>query len=211
MFAAAWRVNWGLCSVWTDSRFALNPRGGWLCNRPLPFLFFVIFSSTVAFLHPPIFHLTSCAYTEGSTPPQLQANSTRQIPAARHPIITTCLVHADALTVVDVRCCFCVVFCFRGFVAGFRFPRVLQTQEAITCCLLLPFVSPICPCNSSNKFCTRTPHATVLTSLRNIPCSPSIRSSISPLSHPTRLPNIFVDDLVGHQAANCPKAGTPTW
>ena len=31
----------------------------------LPFLFFVIFSTTVAFLHPPILYLTLCAYIDG--------------------------------------------------------------------------------------------------------------------------------------------------
>lgn len=44
---------------------------------------------------------------------------------------------------------------------------------------------------------------------RTIPRNISLLSSLS--SHPERSPDILPDDLVGHQAANCPKAGTPTW
>ncbi|KAF9651496.1 hypothetical protein BDM02DRAFT_3110595 [Thelephora ganbajun] len=77
-------------------------------------------------------------------------------------------------------------------------------------CRLLPFVSPIIACNSSNKFCTRTSYATLFTILRNIFCFPLL-SLLNSLSLSERSPNVLLDDLVGHQAANCPKAGTPTW
>ena len=138
----------------------------------------------------------------------LPSDSIRQIPVARPPVLPT----------MSGRGCFNCGGCALLFLrcVPFLYTRsglsVLESASnarsnflAAVCCHLLP---PAIAGNSSNKFCTRTSYATLFTILRNISRSPSSHPSLP--SH-ERSPNVLLDDLDGHQAVNCPKAGTPTW